>query len=534
MIVAAITLLSIAIAIAPTIQASYPYSVKGVLYLNENEIAEPGVEIILVFPDGNETNTTYEYNLYGDNTNYNIGFFGHDDLTGNFIVLYKGHELVPEDNQTIDISPTQIGYLVDLHINTTGIDTEPPSKVTGLTVTDAKDGKLNLKWNPATDNIAVDYYNIYWDQDGYTSVIAKVNHPTVTYQKTGLDDGTTYTFKVSAVDTSGNEGEKSDPASGTPTATSSGGGGNTGGGGGTTGGGGGTTGGGGSTGVTADFDWEQQDDLSVKFTDKSTGDITSWLWDFGDGETSTEQNPTHTYTGTGLQIFTVTLTVSNNADTDTYSEEIQIFIGNNPPTKPLLTGNKTGTKNTNYTYTVTSTDPDNHSIKYMIDWGDGTNDTSSFLPNGTTYTTTHKWINAGKYTVKAQAIDDYDNGNGTLSESAYLTVLIDAINVDDIGYLTDDDGDGIYDTFHGNNGIETTVQKREDGRYLIDSDGDGNWDYIFDPDTNTLEEYNKPEGTADNTIWYILGIIIIIVLLVLFFFLSKHKEKKEEKPKNKK
>ena len=32
-----------------------------------------------------------------------------------------------------------------------------------------------------------------------------------------------------------------------------------------------------------------------EFIDKSTGDITSWEWDFGDGETFTEQNPEHTY-----------------------------------------------------------------------------------------------------------------------------------------------------------------------------------------------------------------------------------------------
>jgi len=50
--------------------------------------------------------------------------------------------------------------------------------------------------------------------------------------------------------------------------------------------------------------------ISVGFTDKSTGVITSWKWDFGDGTSSTEQNPYHTYRSQG--IYTVILTVSND------------------------------------------------------------------------------------------------------------------------------------------------------------------------------------------------------------------------------
>lgn len=37
--------------------------------------------------------------------------------------------------------------------------------------------------------------------------------------------------------------------------------------------------------------------LTVTFTDTSAA--TSWLWDFGDGNTSTLQNPVHTYTRAG-------------------------------------------------------------------------------------------------------------------------------------------------------------------------------------------------------------------------------------------
>jgi gliding motility-associated-like protein len=48
--------------------------------------------------------------------------------------------------------------------------------------------------------------------------------------------------------------------------------------------------------------------FGVSFKDNSTG-ATSYLWNFGDGDTSTLQNPTHTYTAKGN--FTVTLIVTN-------------------------------------------------------------------------------------------------------------------------------------------------------------------------------------------------------------------------------
>ncbi len=35
--------------------------------------------------------------------------------------------------------------------------------------------------------------------------------------------------------------------------------------------------------------------LKVAFLDRSSGDVTAWAWEFGDGGTSSEQNPVHTY-----------------------------------------------------------------------------------------------------------------------------------------------------------------------------------------------------------------------------------------------
>jgi PKD repeat protein len=62
--------------------------------------------------------------------------------------------------------------------------------------------------------------------------------------------------------------------------------------------------------------------LRVQFQNTSTGDVTSYLWDFGDRQTSTEQSPTHTYTAPGQ--YTVTLTVTGPGGTSTATQTILV------------------------------------------------------------------------------------------------------------------------------------------------------------------------------------------------------------------
>ena len=47
----------------------------------------------------------------------------------------------------------------------------------------------------------------------------------------------------------------------------------------------------------------------VAFEDESTttGKITSWKWDFGDGQTSTEQHPVHTYAKNGQYVVVLNI-----------------------------------------------------------------------------------------------------------------------------------------------------------------------------------------------------------------------------------
>jgi PKD repeat protein len=70
--------------------------------------------------------------------------------------------------------------------------------------------------------------------------------------------------------------------------------------------------------------------LLVQFTDTSTGDISSRLWDFGDGTTSKEQNPSHTYVKDGSYTVSLTVTGPGGSDTKTADGFIQVST---PPTK---------------------------------------------------------------------------------------------------------------------------------------------------------------------------------------------------------
>jgi PKD repeat protein len=65
--------------------------------------------------------------------------------------------------------------------------------------------------------------------------------------------------------------------------------------------------------------------LQVTFSDQSTGTITDWAWDFGDGNSSTQQNPVHTYANAGQ--YTVCLTTSNNGCSTQSCTTLSVAVG---------------------------------------------------------------------------------------------------------------------------------------------------------------------------------------------------------------
>jgi len=62
--------------------------------------------------------------------------------------------------------------------------------------------------------------------------------------------------------------------------------------------------------------------LTVTFTNTSTGNNLTYLWDFGDSNTDNVQNPVHTYASAGT--YTVTLTVSDGTCTHTITQTLNV------------------------------------------------------------------------------------------------------------------------------------------------------------------------------------------------------------------
>jgi PKD repeat protein len=93
--------------------------------------------------------------------------------------------------------------------------------------------------------------------------------------------------------------------------------------------------------------------LLVSFTDQSSGEITAWLWDFGDASTSTEQNPAHTYIAPGS--YTVSLTVSGPSGNDSKTLAGMIEVLPAAETTATPTATVTPTETATFTDTPTNT-----------------------------------------------------------------------------------------------------------------------------------------------------------------------------------
>lgn len=126
---------------------------------------------------------------------------------------------------------------------------------------------------------------------------------------------------------------------------------------------------------------------TVNFTNTAVG-ATSYLWDFGDGNTSTAANPAHTYTSFGN--YTVRLTVVNNlgcSATVVKNNFVQLLR----PQVAIVNTPREGCVPYTYTPLINVLTGD-AIVNYNWDFGDGFTSTDA-LP-------VHTYTNPGTYTIK--------------------------------------------------------------------------------------------------------------------------------------
>ena len=120
------------------------------------------------------------------------------------------------------------------------------------------------------------------------------------------------------------------------------------------------------------------------------GTITSYTWNFGDGNSGSGGKPTHTYVDGGT--YTVTLTVEDNdGATDTVSTTADITEVNDPPIADP-NGPYSGSTGETITFDGSgSTDEEGPIASYNWNFGDGN--------SGSGVSSTHSYSTAGTYTV---------------------------------------------------------------------------------------------------------------------------------------
>jgi gliding motility-associated-like protein len=132
--------------------------------------------------------------------------------------------------------------------------------------------------------------------------------------------------------------------------------------------------------------------LPVSFTDASTagsGNIVTWHWDFGDGNSDNTQNPQHTYNNSGN--YSVTLTVTNSAGctkTITKASYISVSAGVNA----AFTNSAPVGCSSPQTITFQNQSTGAGTLSYVWNFGDG-------LANSTLQNPTHQYTTAGSFNV---------------------------------------------------------------------------------------------------------------------------------------
>ena len=80
---------------------------------------------------------------------------------------------------------------------------------------------------------------------------------------------------------------------------------------------------------------------------------------------------------------------------------------NTPPNTPTIDGPKSGKPGIECDYILNSIDSDGDVLRFIVDWDDGDNETTTFVFSGNDLTVSHTWNAKGTYIISVKAEDEY-------------------------------------------------------------------------------------------------------------------------------
>ncbi|NBI29644.1 fibronectin type III domain-containing protein [Chengkuizengella marina] len=144
----------------------------------------------------------------------NLGVLEYDVyMDSNFIgsttdTFYVVNGLNAETNYVFTVSAkdaagNKSGESEPLSVTTESPDTEPPTAPTNLNASNVTQSSVNINWTSSTDNVGVAEYDVYMD----SSLVGSTSN--LTFEITGLNASTTYSFTIIAKDAAGNSSTES-------------------------------------------------------------------------------------------------------------------------------------------------------------------------------------------------------------------------------------------------------------------------------------------------------------------------------------
>lgn len=156
----------------------------------------------------------------------------------------------------------------------------------------------------------------------------------------------------------------------------------------------------------------------IQFNDFSVGNITNWIWDFGDGNTGSGQNPVHSYQVPGIYYACLTIeeldSVGNILCTDTYCDSVWADTISILPPSCYADFVSTQVAVSDSTHFMNLSLGISNTTSYYWDFGDGNTSTDE--------NPVHLYAQSGWYYVCLTIVDSANNCYDTYCD--YLNIVI--------------------------------------------------------------------------------------------------------------